>query len=164
MEPDLRQSVAASPARTLAALSDAAEIWSAAWEAGSDGGRLHLPVLAGIRRGRVLARVEVVGEVVGGPESRGAGDDVGSEIRLYIEESEYEVNRPAAVFLVLGALGGLVTVIWPLFPERMINFLPLAVVFLLGSWLLVASRLRTAGPRDFLETAAEIAEELVTID
>ncbi len=40
----------------------------------------------------------------------------------------------------------------------MINFLPLAVVLLLGSWLLVASRLRTAGARDFLETVAELAE------
>lgn len=121
-------------------------MWNAAWEAGSKGGRLLLPVLAGIRRGRVLARLSVVP----------SGD--GSEIRLDVEEEEYEVNRPAALFLVLGAIGGLVTILWPLAPEQMLDFLPLAVVFLLGSWLLVASRLRTAGPRDFLDTVAELAD------
>lgn len=146
MEQDLEQGVQAPPDRTLEAIGEAAEMWNAAWEAGSGGGRLHLPVLAGVRRGRVLARVEVE------PTTDG------SQVRLEIERVEYEVNRPAVLFLVLGAVGGLVTILWPLYPDQMINFLPLAVVLLIGAWLLVASRLRTAGPRDFLDTVAEVAE------
>ncbi len=121
-------------------------MWNAAWEAKPGGGRLHLPVLAGIRRGRLLARAEV------------RSSSNGSTVQLHVEHAEYEINRPAVLFLALGAVGGLVTVLWPLFPERMINFLPLAVVLLLGAWLLVASRLRTAGAQDFLDTVAELAE------
>ncbi len=147
MDQELRQEVEASPDDSLAALGTAAEQWNAAWEASPQGGKLHLPVLAGIRRGRVLARVEVQAAASG------------SEIRLTVEHAEYEVNRPALLFLILGALGGLITVLWPLFPEQMIGFLPLAVVMLLGAWLLVASRVRTAGPQDFLDTVAELAEE-----
>ena len=131
---------------TLAALATAAEYWNAAWEPGPAGGKLFLPVLAGIRRGRILARVEV----------RSTRDT--SEIRLTVEHAEYEVNRPALLFLVLGALGGLLTLILPLYPKQLIAFLPLALVLLLGAWLLVASRVRNAGPRDFLDTVAELAE------
>lgn len=152
MEQDLRQQVRATPDETLAALGEAAEEWNAAWEAAAGGGRLHLPVLAGIRRGRVLARVEV----------RAAAG--GSEIRLQVEHAEYEINRPALLFLVLGALGGLITVLWPLYPEQMIDFLPLAVVLLLGAWLLVASRVRTASAHDFLDTVAELAEGEGSLD
>ncbi len=147
MQQELRQRVTASPAEVLAAIDRAAESWNAAWEPASGGGRLHLPVLAGIRRGRLLAHLEV----------RSTPD--GSEIQLRIEQSEYEVHRPAVFFLALGAAGGLVTIIWPLFPDQMIDFLPLAVVLLLGAWLLVASRLRTAGAQDFLDTVAELVED-----
>ncbi len=138
--------VAASVADTIEAIGAAAEMWDAAWEARPSGGRLHLPVLAGIRRGRVLADVEV------------RATATGSEIAFRIDHDEYEVNRPALLFLVLGALGGLVTILLPLYPKQLIAFLPLSIVFLLGAWLLVASRVRTAGPTDFLDTVAELAE------
>lgn len=146
MEQELKQDVEASPDEALEAVAVAAEMWSAAWEAKPGGGRLHLPVLAGIRRGRLLAGVEV------------RATPAGSEVQLHVEQTEYEVNRPAVLFLVLGALGGLVTVLLPLFPKQLINFLPLAIVLLVGAWLLVASRLRTAGPRDFLDTVVELVE------
>ncbi len=121
-------------------------MWSAAWQAEPAGGRLHLPVLAGVRRGQVLARVEV--------EETPAG----SEMRLEVEREEYAVNHSAVLFLSLGALGALSLILWPLAPARIAGFVPLGLVFMIGAWLLVASRLRTAGPEDFLETVAELAE------
>lgn len=143
---ELIQPIDAPPDEALAAVGLAAEMWSAAWEEAPGGGRLHLPVLAGIRHGRLLARVEV---------RERAG---GSEVRLQVDHADYEVNRPAVFFLALGAAGGLITILLPLYPKQLIAFLPLAVVLLLGAWLLVASRVRSAGPQDFLDMVAELAE------
>lgn len=126
-------------------MEEAVKAWDAAWESTPGGGKVHLPVLAGIRRGRVLGRIDVL-EIVDG-----------SCVRLTIENEEYEVNRPALFMLLLGTLGGLLTVIWPLNPERLLALVPVGLVFLVGAWLLVVSRLRTAGIEDFLDTVAEIA-------
>lgn len=139
--------IEATPTRTLAAVDQAAEIWDAAWEAAPRGGRLHLPVLAGIRRGSILFRVEA---------KRGGA---GTHLTLRVEDSAYEINRGAALFLAVGALGGISAVLWPLYPERLLPFVPLGLVMAIGAWLLIVSRLRSAGPEDFLDTVAEIAEE-----
>ena len=132
-------------AATLAAIDEAAELWNAAWELKPSGGRLHLPILAGIRRGRLLTDVDVV-EI-----------PTGSSIRLAVESVEYEVNRPALFFLVMGALGALLVLLWPLAPGALARFIPFALVMMVGAWLLVASRLRSAGVDDFLDTVAELA-------
>ena len=55
--------------------------------------------------------------------------------------------------------GGISAVLWPLFPERLLPFVPLGLVMAIGAWLLIVSRLRSAGPQDFLDTVAELAEE-----
>lgn len=88
----------------------------------------------------------------------------GSSIRLKVKSADYEINRPALVLLLMGAAGGLVTVIWPLAPKRLLGFVPLGIVLMIGAWLLVASRVRSAGPREFLENVAEIAEEVDEVD
>lgn len=152
MESDFQRHVQADRDSAIAALDEAAELWNAAWEASPTGGRLHLPVLAGIRRGRVLSDVEVV------------EDATGCTIHLRSQSTDYHVNRPALVLLVMGAVGGLVTVIVPLAPEQLIQFLPLGIVMMIGAWLLVASRLRYDGPKEFLEVVAEIAEENLEVD
>lgn len=146
MEIEIQRHVQADRENAIAALDEAAELWNAAWEASPTGGRLHLPVLAGIRRGRVLADVEVV------------EDATGCTIHLRSQSTDYEVNRPALVLLVMGAVGGLVTVIVPFAPIRLLGFLPLGIVMMIGAWLLVASRLRYDDPKEFLEVVAEIAE------
>jgi len=142
-----RAEIQATPAQTLAALDEAAEMWDAVWEAAPNGGRLHLPVLAGIRQGSVVARVEA------------KKSSAGTDLTLDVEDSAYRVNRPAAVFLSLGALGGIAAVAWPIYPEKLLPFVPLGLVMAIGAWLLVVSRLRTAGPDDFLDTVAELAED-----
>lgn len=139
--------IRATPGRTLAAVDQAAEMWDAAWEASPSGGRLHMPALAGIRSGSILLTVEA---------KRCAS---GTDLLLRVEDSAYRINRGAALFLVVGALGGISAVFWPLFPERLLPFVPLGLVMAIGSWLLIVSRLRSAGPQDFLDTVAEIAEE-----
>jgi hypothetical protein len=139
--------IQATPTRTLAAVDQAAEMWDAAWEAAPYGGRLHMPALAGIRGGSILLRVEAT------------RSDAGTDLVLKVEDSAYRINRGAALFLLVGALGGISAVFWPLFPERLLPFVPLGLVMAIGAWLLIVSRLRSAGPQDFLDTVAELAEE-----
>ena len=147
MEREHRRTVRAPANVTLEAIDAAAEMWNAAWEAAPDGGRLHLPVLAGIRRGRVLAQVRV------------SESESSTEIVIAVEHEEYELNRPATVFLVLGALGALVMLLVPFFPAELADLLPLSLILLLGAWLVVASRLRSASPEEFLDTVAELCED-----
>lgn len=144
---EFRAEVGATPTQTLRAVDQAAEMWDAAWEAAPYGGRLHLPVLAGIRRGSILFRVEA---------KRSAS---GTDLTLRVEDSAYEINRGAALFLAVGAMGGISAVLWPLYPERLLPFVPLGLVMAIGAWLLIVSRLRSAGPEDFLDTVAELAED-----
>ena len=150
-EPGFQRDVRSSRESTLEALAEAAELWSAAWEAHPGGGRLHLPLLASVRCGRLLSDVEVT--------ETGSG----SSIRLHVESLDYRVNRAALFFLVMGALGALVVLLWPLAPA-LGGLVPFGVVMMIGAWLLVASRVRSAGPEDFLDTVAEIAEGDSSID
>jgi membrane protein implicated in regulation of membrane protease activity len=82
----------------------------------------------------------------------------GSVLRFTVEESHQSVNRPAFVILLLGALGAGTVVLWPLYPP-LLSFAPVGVVLALAAWLLVASRLRTSGPEDFLKLVAAIGQE-----
>ncbi len=134
------------PREVLAAAARAADLWGAGWERAIDGGRLELPVTAGVRRGVVAGRVKV--------EPAGAG----SRITFAVDESRYHLNRPAVAVLAFGALGGIGTTLWPFYP-KLLSFAPLAVVLALAAWLLVVARLRTSGPEDFLALVAEMPED-----
>jgi membrane protein implicated in regulation of membrane protease activity len=82
----------------------------------------------------------------------------GSVIEFAVEESHQTVNRPAFFVLFLGALGAGTTILWPLYPP-LLAFAPVGVVLAVAAWLLVASRLRTSGPDDFLQLVATIGQE-----
>jgi len=81
----------------------------------------------------------------------------GSLLHFVEEESHQSVNRPAFFILLLGALGAGATILWPLYPP-LLGFAPVGVVLALAAWLLVASRLRTSGPEDFLRLVATVGQ------
>ncbi len=139
------------PAGALAAVKEAAELWGAGWEPGVAGGRLALPVVRGVRRGVLRGRLSVRGEGRRGETGR-------TTLAFEIEEEHQRVNRPAVVVLALGGIGGLLVTLWPFHPP-LLAFAPVAVVFAFAAWLLVASRLRTSGPDDFLRLVGELAGE-----
>jgi hypothetical protein len=127
----------------LERVAEAAEIWGAHWRQEGTGGRLELPVTAGVRRGVLGGRLWF--------ESASSG----TRAVLRIEESRYSLNLSAIGVLLLGAVGGFVIMLWPFFPQ-LLALAPLAGVLALVAWLLVASRLRTTGAEEFLELVAEL--------
>lgn len=74
----------------------------------------------------------------------------GSRLELAVEERHYRLRTAALAILLLGAAGTLVATLWPLFP-RLLGLVPLGIVLALGAWFLVVSRLRVAGPEEFLQ-------------
>ena len=144
-EADLRRSVrvAAEPAAALAAVGRAAEEWGAAWEAGIAGGRLELPVSAGLRHGRLTGRVEV-------SSALGADRGPGAEVAFHPERSEWHLWLPAVAVLAVAAAGALLTVVWPFFPE-LLPVAPFGAIAALGGWFLVVTRLQNRGAEEFLE-------------
>ena len=129
------------PAEALSVLRRTAEDWGAELQESGGGGQLHLPVLAGMRRGLVSGPVEI----------RPAGE--GSRLTFRPETSIYYVQTQAVMILLLSVAGGLLTVLWPFFP-RLLSVAPFGAVVALGGWFLVVSRLRTSGPDDFLKAVA----------
>ncbi|MFL6233222.1 MAG: hypothetical protein ACJ76N_08825 [Thermoanaerobaculia bacterium] len=134
------------PTGALSALRRTAEDWGAELQEAGDGGRLHLPVLAGLRRGLLSGPVEVR------PAERG------SRVTFRPETSVYYVQTQAVLVLLLAVAGGLLTVVWPFFP-KLLSIAPFGAVVALGGWFLVISRLRTSGPDEFLEAVAAQEEE-----
>ena len=135
---EYRQTLTLPPAEALATVSEVAEAWGAEWQPGINGGRLRLPIAAGLRLGEANARVSV--------EPAASG----SLIVLEVEETHWRIRQPAVVVLTLGALGALVVTLWPFYPP-LLALAPVALIFTTVAWLLVVSRLRTSGPEDFLE-------------
>jgi hypothetical protein len=135
----------AAPAAALAAVAEAAEGWGAEWRAEGDrGGRLSLPALAGIRRGWISGRVRV--EPLAADRSRVVFERQDEDLRLHV---------PSVAILVLAAAGGMLTVLWPFYPA-LLPVAPRGAGIALGGWLLVVSKLRTAGPEELLGLAAEL--------
>lgn len=131
---------------TLAELPDAvaaaAAAWGAEWQpdaARTDGGRLALPVVFGLRRGVLVGRVDF--------EPAGAG----ARITWRAEESHLELNRASVAVLALTGLALLPALAWP-FQPRLLALLPFAAVMGLLSWWLVLSRLESSGPEEFFGT------------
>lgn len=137
------------PEAALAAVGRAAESWGAEFQRDDQpdgrGGRLRLPVIAGLRRG-VMSGPLTVEEM---PE--------GARVVFRPEESVQVVQTGAVAILLVAVAGAALTVLWPFFP----NLLPLSsfgAVMALAGWFLVISRLRTSGPQEFLATVAAEAE------
>ena len=144
MTASYRAEIAVSGDRARAAVSAAAETWGAELEPDAWGGRLVLPVNAGLRQGVLTGTLEV----------RASGP--GSEVEIRIDESEYHLHWQATGIIVVGAVGCLVLLAWPLFPA-LLAFAPLGIVMALAAWFLIASRLRSNGPLEFLALVEEIA-------
>lgn len=123
----------------LAAVSTVAEDWGAEWQPSGDGGQLYLPVVAGLRRGVLEGRLSAASTGVGG-----------TDLTLHTETTHWRVHRSAAAILVVGALGALPVILWPLSPD-FLALAPVGLVFLFLAWFMVVSRLRTAGAGEFLE-------------
>jgi hypothetical protein len=135
-----------TPEAALAAVGQTAEAWGAEFERDGNGGRLHLPVIAGIRRGLVTGAVEV----------RPAQE--GSRVVFRPETSIYYVQTAAVVILLVAAGGALLTLTWPFFPE-LLPVAPFGALLALGGWFLVVSRLRTSGPDEFLVAVAATEDQ-----
>lgn len=128
-----------------AAVVRVAEAWGAELQPLDQGGRLHLPIISGLRRGLTSGPVSVDPT----PE--------GSRVVFRPEEAILVVQTAPVVVLLAALAGAALTVLWPFFP----NLLPLApfgALFALGGWFLVLSRLRTSGPQEFLAAVAAEAK------
>jgi hypothetical protein len=141
---EYHREAAASGARLAAGIEAAAEAWGAEWE--REGGRLDLPVSAGLHSGRLTGRLRV--------EPAASG----SRLVFTVEARSWRPRTHAVALLVLAAAGGLVTVLWPFFPS-LLGLAPVGAVLALSAWFLVISRLTTNSPEDFLALAAELGSE-----
>ena len=140
------------PVTSLNLVAMAAEAWGGMWQAESrGGGRLGLPVIAGVRRGWVAGQLTV--------ERWGKG----SRLTYRVDKSEYKVQKPAALILSLASLGAVVTIIAPLFPT-LLRLVPLSIVLCLVAWFFVVARLRNSGPEEFFEDLASESEEDPELD
>ncbi|HEV7516928.1 MAG TPA: hypothetical protein VGR07_11560 [Thermoanaerobaculia bacterium] len=108
------------------------------------GRRLRLPVLAGLRQGFLDG--ELTAEPVPG----------GARLSFRVEGSEYRLRTTAVSCLVVGGIGGLALILWPLYPP-LLRLAPLGVVLALAAWFLVLSRLRVSGPEEFLDMVSAIS-------
>jgi hypothetical protein len=137
--------LAAPPEAALAAVGRVADAWGAEFEREGPGGRLRLPVVAGLRRGLVAGPLTVEEA----PE--------GSRLVFQAAESIQVIQTASVFFLLVAGAGAILTVLWPFFPQ----LLPLSsfgAILALGGWFLVISRLRTSGPHEFLAMVAAEAE------
>lgn len=128
------------------AVQAAAAVWGAQWTEDDEGGELVLPVVAALRRGVVRAAVSI--------------DPQGESARIALEEREsaVAVNRGAVAVLGIGALGGVLLLLWPFFPKLLLAA-PLGAVLAFLAWFLVVSRLRMSGPAEFLGDVLASAPE-----
>jgi hypothetical protein len=130
----------------LEALDDAAEAWGAEWQPEGSGGALTIPVSAGLRLGHLKGEVSIreVAEAW--------------QLSFTVEHSHYRLHMQAFVVLLLGALGGLSLVVAPFYPP-LFGLAPVGIVLSLAAWFLVASKLRTRGPQDFLRLLEELRQQ-----
>lgn len=118
-------------------LSQHAQAWGAVWQAIDDSsGDLDLPVVAGIRRGFRRYRLSWQG--------------IPLVLRASLSEEQLEVQRGSVMLLIVGGLGGLASVLWPLYPG-ILAVVPLGLVLAVGAWILVVARLRSSGLEEFLD-------------
>lgn len=143
-EPPTRCELALPVEAALQALEDAADIWGADWSRDGTGGRLVLPVTAGIRQGTIEGKVA----------ADRLGD--GTRLRFDVERSEYRLHVAALVVLLMGAAGALLTVLAPLFPP-LLELLPVGGLVMLLAWFLVLARIRNRNAVDFFALVEKAA-------
>lgn len=142
-----QRSFAQPPETLFEAVGGAAEMWGARWQATGRSGQLSLPIVQGLRRGILEGTLRA--------EPEGAG----TSLAFVVDSTELVLNRSAMAILILGGLGGLTVVFWPL-SSTILQFAPIGAVLALVAWLMVVSRLRNSGPEDFFDLVAEVAEHL----
>lgn len=140
-----QRQLSGSAAAVLESVSDAAEMWGAEWQPANQGGQLRLPLVQGLRHGVVEGTVAVE------PKEDGVS------LLFTVERSTFRVNRSAFVILLLGGLGGVTLILWPV-STIFLQLAPIGAVLALVAWLMVVSRLRNSDPEDFFDLVAELAE------
>jgi len=98
-------------------------------------------VTAGLRRGVIEGQVAV------------SASGSGTELTVEVSQATYLLNWQPVAILAFGAAGSLLLVLWPFFP-RLLELAPIGAIAAFGSWFLVASRLRTSSPQDYLDALA----------
>ena len=143
-----RLEIDADPATIRAAVARQVESWGAEWKPALEdsGGRLDLPVLAGVRYGRVAGTVTL--EPLAEDRSR---------LTFEADEEQFRLQPQAAAFLALAGGGALILLLAPFF-RQLWAFVPMAVLLTLAGWLFIAARLRNSGPEEFFDTLAEELE------
>lgn len=138
-----RLEIEAPPEQTLGAVAAAAKDWGAEWVPEPGGGQLYLPVVAGLRRGLLSGRLTASPSAAGG-----------TRLTLRGETTHWRVHRSAAAVLMLGLLGAVPVLLWPLSPD-FLALAPVGLVLLFLAWFMVISRLRSAGGAEFLEAVRD---------
>ncbi|MEM8993240.1 MAG: hypothetical protein AAGF23_00480 [Acidobacteriota bacterium] len=138
---------ALGPAELLEWVGRVADQWDGEWEPADGGGRLGLPVTAGLQRGWLAGRLEVV------PAPGG------SEVRFEVDKGEMKSDRGSVMILLVGAFGGLVTVVAPFVPALW-ALVPVGLLLGFSAWFMVVARLRSAGPAEFFAQVDDEAEAL----
>ena len=133
-----------TPSETMAALRGAVEAWGGGWSEEETSQEFAVPVRAGLRHGYARIRPTI------------DETDSGSRLQLEVQEQTLRVNRSAVMVLLMGAIGGLLTVLWPLH-EALLALAPIGAVLALAAWLMVASRFRSHGAEELLGAVEEIA-------
>ncbi len=86
-----------------------------------------------------------------------APEETGTSLRFDVEETSYTINKSALAIMLLGGMGGLTVVFWPLSP-MILQLAPIGAVLALVAWLMVVSRLRNSDPEDFFDLVADLSE------
>ena len=132
--------------RALDAVADAADDWGAEWHRLGTGGRLMLPIAAGLRHGLVDGEI--------------SSQRLGSATQLdySVEQTEYVLNRGAVMVLLFGGLGAICIIVAPLYPP-LLGLAGPGFLLMLVAWFLVSSKVRNRSAGDFLQLVADIASQ-----
>lgn len=136
-------------AASFKALRHKAELWGGGWQGEGLGGRLVIPVLAGLRRG-------LVGYAVSASDT-----PQGTQLEFVEEESDLKVHTPTVIVLLIAAAAALTCLVIPFVP-KLLPLLPPCVVLCLATWLFIVARMRNSGLEEFigdLEDGADPGEE-----
>lgn len=139
-----RLAIERSAERVRSVLPEVVDGWGGKLATTPDGARVEIPALAGLRRGRVGGTVRI------------EPAEAGAVASFAVETAALGVNVAACAILLLSVVGALVSMAWPWFP-RLLPAVPLGLVLAVGGWLLIASRLRTSGPEEFLASLRQAA-------
>lgn len=139
MNSQYRIELPSSSASSLRALAEEAAAWGGDWRPeGPTRGRLELPVLAGVRYGRVAGEVTV-------EES-----ESGSVVTFRVDQSHYRLQKPSVLFLLLGGFGSLLCLVAPFVPALR-PAIPIGILLGVAAYLFIVTKLTNSGPEEFFE-------------